>query len=338
MTSAALDAATLAMGAGTLPTAVVRLDSVTKHYPGGGGIDEVSLEVAPGELFGFLGPNGAGKTTTIRLLVDLIRPDHGRVELFGLDARHDGVRARRRIGYLPGDLALYERLTARELLSHFAYLRRRAGHTERSADEGGPVGHDPIGGSGPGSIEALSSRFDLDLDRPIRSLSKGNRQKVGLVQALMGEPDLLILDEPTPGLDPLVQHEVHEVLREAVSGGRTVFLSSHALSEVEQVADRVGMIRSGRLVAVERVDELRSRSVHLVELRTADPLEPEAFAQLEGVVASELGPRGGRLEVSGPLDPVVGELARHHLLDLSIREPDLEEVFLSFYERDDHLP
>lgn len=300
---------------------VLRLRSLTKRYRGGGGIVDVTLDVWAGEVFGFLGPNGAGKTTTIRLLLDLIRPDRGAVELFGLDARRDGVRARRQVGYLPGDLALYDRLTARELLSHLAHLRRRAGG---QADDAA---------SSSWRFDELAARFALELDRPIGALSKGNRQKVGLVQALMGAPRLLVLDEPTSGLDPLVQHDVLDLLREAAAQGRTVFLSSHALGEVEQVAHRVGMIRAGRLEAVEPIADLRSRSIHLVEVRTAQPFDPAAFTRIPGVRLRELIPGGARLEVAGALDPVVRELSHWSLEDLTVHEPDLEETFLAYYER-----
>ena len=292
----------------------IALEGVTKRYGGGGGIEDVTLVVPSGEVFGFLGPNGAGKTTTIRLLLDLIRPDAGRISLFGLDARHDSVAIRRRIGYLPGDLALYDRLTARELLTHFCYLR------------GGPSWD---------SVASLAERFELELDRPIRSLSKGNRQKVGIVQALMGEPELLILDEPTSGLDPLVQQQVHQAIREAAADGRTVFLSSHVLSEVGRIADRVGLIRRGRVMAVERVDDLRGRPVHLVDVRAADDSAFSALARVPGVGQFEASGNEAHFEVTGSLDPLIGELARHRLADLSIREPDLEELFLSFYEAAD---
>lgn len=308
-----------ARGAPSAP--VLSLEGVTKRYPRGGGIEDVSLEVGPGEVFGFLGPNGAGKTTTIRLLVDLIRPDRGRIELFGLDARRAGVEAHRRIGYLPGDLSLYERLTARELLAHFAHLRR----PQRRRRPWRP------GTTGDLGAGTLAERLDLELDRPIGALSKGNRQKVGLVQALMGEPSLLVLDEPTTGLDPLVQHEVHELLRAAASAGRTVFLSSHALAEVDQVADRVGMIRAGRLEAVERIADLRARAAHIVELRTVGPFDRSAVEHVPGVVVREATARGARLEVVGSLDPIVRVLARCALEDLTVREPDLEEMFLRYY-------
>ena len=298
---------------GDLAAPPISLQAVTKHYRGGGGIDEISLEVERGEVFGFLGPNGAGKTTTIRLLLDLIRPDSGRVALFGLDARRHSVAIRRRLGYLPGDLALYERLTARALLAHFAHLR---------------------GGSAWADAASLAARFDLELDRPIRALSKGNRQKVGLVQALMGSPELLILDEPTSGLDPLVQHQVHILMRGLAAEGRTVFLSSHVLSEVGDVADRVGLIRDGRVVAVQSVEDLRRSSVHLVDVSARAPLPADAFSRVPGVLRRDIRGASAHLEVTGPIDPVVRALAGYELDDLSFREPSLEELFLAFYQGD----
>ena len=289
----------------------IRLEAVTKHYRSGGGVDDLSFEVMAGEIFGFLGPNGAGKTTTIRLLLDLIRPDSGTISLFGLDARRDSVASRSRIGYLPGDLALYERLTPRELLTHFAHLR----------------GKPPWP-----AVADLAERFHLELDRPVRALSKGNRQKVGLVQALMGDPDLLVLDEPTTGLDPLVQHEVQLILREVVARGGTVFLSSHVLSEVGQIADRVALIKEGRVVAVERVSELHRRSVHIVDVAFAHPVDTTAFSGVADIVRGDAADGRLHLEVQGSLDPLVRVLANFELAGLTVREPDLEEVFLSFYE------
>jgi ABC-2 type transport system ATP-binding protein len=294
-------------------SAPVSLSGVTKIYKGGGGVRDLTLEVGPGEVFGFLGPNGAGKTTTIRLLLDLIRPQSGSVHLFGLDARRDAVAIHRRVGYLPGDLELYDRLSAREVLAHFARLR--GGHSGESVVE-------------------LARALDLDLDKPVRSLSRGNRQKVGLVSALMDAPELLVLDEPTSGLDPLVQREVHGRLRAAAAEGRTVFLSSHVLSEVAEVADRVGMIRDGRLVAVERVSDLSARAAHIVELRLGPGSSVASLSQVEGVVRVTPIEGGARLDVTGSLRPLVAALATYDLADLSVREPSLEEVFLSFYDRD----
>ncbi len=293
---------------------VVRFDHVTKIYRGGGGVRDVTLEVYPGEVLGFLGPNGAGKTTTIRLLLDLIRPSSGTIEVFGLDSRRDSVAIRRRVGYLPGDLALYEQLSARDVLSHFAHLR------------GGPSWT---------TIRSLADTLELDLDRPIRSLSRGTRQKVGIVAALMGEPDLLVLDEPTSGLDPLVQRQVHEMLRAAADAGHSVFLSSHILSEVAQVADRVGLIRDGQLVAVERVVDLQQHAAHLIDARLRNAPTREAYASLPGVVVCTVSGNDLHLEVAGDMRPVIAALAASDLDDLSVREPSLEEVFLSFYDKAD---
>ncbi len=293
---------------------VVHFDHVTKIYRGGGGVHDLTLDVNAGEVLGFLGPNGAGKTTTIRLLLDLIRPSTGTIDVFGLDSRRNSVAIRRRVGYLPGDLALYEHLSARDVLSHFAHLR------------GGP--------SWP-TIRALADILELDLERPIRSLSRGTRQKVGIVAALMGDPELLVLDEPTSGLDPLVQRQVHEMLRAAADAGHSVFLSSHILSEVAQVADRVGLIRDGRLVAVERVVDLQQHAAHLIDARLRGTPAREDYASLPGVTSCTVNDHDLHLEVAGDLRPVIAALAASDLDDLSVREPSLEEVFLSFYDNVD---
>ena len=288
----------------------VSLDAVTKIYRGGGGVHELSLGIGVGEVFGFLGPNGAGKTTTIRLILDLIRPSAGLIRVFGLDSRAESVAIRRRVGYLPGELALYERLSARQILTHFAYLR---------------------GGLDWSRVQHYVDAFDLDVDRPVRTLSRGNRQKVGLVAAMMGDPELLVLDEPTSGLDPLVQRTVKEELRRAAGEGRTVLLSSHVLSEVGEMADRVGLIRAGRLIAIESVAQLQGRAAHLIEARFREPTDVGSFLELPGVLAHRADERSLHLEVAGDLNALVALLARHDLEDVSIREPTLEELFLRFY-------
>ena len=292
---------------------VVRLEAVTKLYRGGGGVRDLTLTIEPGEIFGFLGPNGAGKTTTIRMLLDLIRPSQGTIRLFGLDARRDSVAIRRRVGYLPGDLALYERLSARDVLGHLAHLRGDVAWAE---------------------VLALAEQLDLDLQRPIRTLSRGNRQKVGIVAALMGRPDLLVLDEPTSGLDPLIQRQVHELLRAAAGEGRTVFLSSHILSEVAEVADRVGLIRAGELAAVERVADLRQRAAHLIDVRYDHEPDRDALLRLPGVQRCDVSGHEAHLEVAGDLRGAVGAIAASDMTDLSVREPTLEELFLAFYDYD----
>jgi beta-exotoxin I transport system ATP-binding protein len=291
-------------------TAVARTEGLTKYYGRARGIVDVDLVVEAGEVFGFLGPNGAGKTTTIRLMLDLIRPTRGRVELFGLDARRDGVEIRRRVGYLPGELRLYERLTVRELFRYFAHLRRMRGL---------------------GRAEPLAQRLELELDRPIGDLSKGNRQKAGLVQAFMHEPELVVLDEPTAGLDPLVQQTFYGLVRETTAAGRTIFLSSHVLSEVQHVADRVALVRDGRLELVESVERLRARARGRVEVTFAAPPPAAAFADVPGV--RELGRRGDvvTLSLEGEFDPLLKALSRHRVVALDSHEADLEDVFLDLY-------
>jgi ABC-2 type transport system ATP-binding protein len=292
--------------------AAIALDDVTKLYgrKQRRGILDVRLEVERGECFGFLGPNGAGKSTTIRLILDLIRPTSGRVTVLGLDSRRQGVEIRRRLGYLPGELALYEQLTPLELFEFLGHLR---------------------GGFDRAHVLALAERLGLELGRPIRALSRGNKQKVGLVQAFADNPELLVLDEPTSGLDPLVQQTFHAMVRETVEEGRTVFLSSHVLSEVQHIADRVGIIREGRIVAVEEFGTLRGRSVHELEVRFADPVPRDALEAVAGVRSVRLEGPVAHILVEGPLDSLIKELARHVVVDLRSHEPDLEDVFLSFY-------
>ena len=300
----------VAVTTGVDGAAAVSLDRVTKVYRGGGGVHELSLDIVQGEVFGFLGPNGAGKTTTIRLILDLIRPSMGRISVFGLDSRNESVAIRRRVGYLPGELALYERLSARQILTHFSYLR---------------------GGLDWSRVQYYVDAFELDVDRPVRALSRGNRQKVGLVAAMMGDPEFLLLDEPTSGLDPLVQRTVQAEVRRAAREGRTVLLSSHVLSEVGAMADRVGLIRDGRLIAIESVTQLRQRAAHLVEVRFREATDAKEFIGLPGVLAHRVEGVSLHLEVAGDLNAMVALLARHDLEDLSIREPTLEELFMRFY-------
>jgi ABC-2 type transport system ATP-binding protein len=271
----------------------------------------LDLRVERNEVFGYLGPNGAGKSTTIRLLLGLIHPTAGRASLFGLDMQRDGVASRRQVGYLPGDLRLADRLTGREQLDSLARLRGDVDEPFR---------------------EELCTRLDVVLDRPIRQLSKGNRQKIGIVQAFMHRPNLVVLDEPTSGLDPLLQAEVRALLRETAADGRTVFLSSHSLDEVQHVADRVGVLRSGRLVDVDVVENLRERSLRHVTVTFAAPVDPEEFAALEGVRVT--GVEGATIRLSAPeaaMDAAVKVLARHRVVDLVSQPADLEEIFLEMY-------
>ncbi len=289
---------------------VIQTHKLTKAYGPHRGIVDVDLTVNEGEVFGFLGPNGAGKTTTIRVLLDLIRPTSGTATVFGVETTADPVAIHRRIGYLPGEWNLYDRLTGAETIRYFANLR---------------------GGVDPGFVAQLVQRLDLDPSRRFGEYSKGNKQKVGLVVALQHKPELLILDEPTAGLDPLVQQSFNELLFEAKAEGRTVFLSSHIISEVERTCDRVAIIREGRLVRVDTVEGVRALAAHEVELRFAAPVPAAAFEAIDGVTNVVEEGRTLRMLVTGPIAPVVRLAGQHELVDFVSREPSLEEVFLSEY-------
>jgi ABC-2 type transport system ATP-binding protein len=287
----------------------IETSALTKVFGQTRAVDNLELCVESGEIFGFLGPNGAGKTTTIRALLDLARPTSGIARVLGLDSHRDSVAIHRRVGYLPGDLALFGRMTARDHVERFARARALRG-TGRSAD--------------------VAERFELDLDRKVSELSKGNRQKVGIVLALMHEPDLLILDEPTSGLDPLMKDEFERLLRETTATGRTVFLSSHELDEVQRVADRVAIIKDGQLVSTDTVEALRRSAPSTLELSFREPVDPARFG-IDGVrVVASTGTRI-TLEITGALGPVLRIAADLDPVNLESRHADLDEVFLDFY-------
>jgi ABC-2 type transport system ATP-binding protein len=292
-------------------TAVIETDRLSKRYGAARGIEDISMTVRRGEVFGFLGPNGAGKTTTIRTLLDLLHPTSGVARIFGLDSRRDSRAIRARLGNVPGDFSYDERLTGRAALQTFAALRGVSG--------------------GLGRANLLAERFEADLSAHLGTLSRGNRQKIGLIQALFHSPELLVLDEPTTGLDPLMQQEFLTLAREERDRGVTIFLSSHDLDEVQQVCDRVGIIRDGRLIAVEDVAAMRERAYRLVTIEFSAPVDPAEFARLPGV--ADLEPDGARLSfrVHGGLDAVVKAAARHEIDDLEVSRPTLEELFLTYY-------
>ena len=291
-------------------TSAIQTQQLTKAYGQHRGIIDVDLEIQEGEAFGFLGPNGAGKTTMIRTLLDHIRPTSGRATIFGIETTVDPVAIHRRIGYLPGEFVLYDKLTGRQTIEYFANLR----------------------GGVDGAYQAdLIERLDIDPSRRFKEYSKGNKQKIGLVIALQHRPDLLMLDEPTSGLDPLVQQEFYTIIREAKEQGRTVFMSSHILSEVERTCDRVAIIREGRLVRVDRVAALRDMAHHQVELRFVGPVPTAEFEGLPGVSDVVAVEHVLRMRVSGAITPVVRAAARHELTDFVSREPSLEETFLAEY-------
>jgi ABC-2 type transport system ATP-binding protein len=284
---------------------------LTKDYGQGRGLFDLDLDVARGEVFGFIGPNGAGKTTTIRLLMGLIRPDRGHATLLGLDAQRDSIAVKRRVGYLPGELPRFPGMTAGEVVGLLAGLR---------------------GGVDPERLTSLADRFDLDLTQRYEKLSHGNKQKVGLVQAFMHRPELLILDEPTIGLDPLMQREFHRLVQESVAGGATVLLSSHVLAEVEKACHRIGLIRGGRLLRAGSLEQLRDVRVHRVEAIAEGPVELAALAAVPGVSDAETGPGVVRCTVRGSVRPLLRWLADADIVELDSRELTLEEVFLSEFE------
>ncbi len=298
-------------------TAIIETEKLTKSYGEHRGIVDVDLVIETGEVFGFLGPNGAGKTTTIRVLLDLIRATSGRATIFGLDTHADPIAIHRRLGYVPGEFALYDRLTGAQTLEYFGNLRGGVDEAYRTS---------------------LIERFDLDPSRRFKEYSKGNKQKVGLLIALQHRPELLILDEPTSGLDPLVQQAFFEVLQEVVGDGGTVFLSSHILSEIEKSCDRVAIIREGVLAKVDRVDALRDMAHHLVELRFVGDVPVTDFEGLPGVSDVTATDHVLHLRVSGPMTPVVREAARYELVEFISHEPSLEETFLAQYGPDGGKP
>ncbi len=292
----------------------IQTEKLTKAYGRKArGIEDVDLAVEEGEVFGFLGPNGAGKTTTVRTLLGFLKPTGGRGEVFGLDIRKESVEIRANVGNLPGEFALEDKMTGERLLKYFARLR---------------------GVKDLGYAHELSERFGAELHRPMRRLSRGNKQKIGLVQAMFHRPPLLMLDEPTGGLDPLVQEEFLDIIEEVKAEGRTVFFSSHNLAEVERVCDRVGIIRGGRLAAVETTETLIDKSFRHVVLTFAQDVDPKPFGALAGV--RDLKGDGRRISFTlyDDLDEMVKLAAGHTLLNMEYERPSLEEVFLTYYERE----
>lgn len=289
----------------------LQTNGLTKHYGDVKALVDLTLDVQPGEVFGFLGPNGAGKTTMIRTVMDEIRATSGTATILGLDCHKDSVEIRRHVGYLPSDLALYPNLTGKDTLTFFANLR---------------------GGVDWSYVAELTQRLGAELDKKVGDLSSGNRQKVGIIAAFMNRPQLFIMDEPSAGLDPLVQREFQTMMREAVDQGASVFLSSHTLSEVQRVADRVGIIRHGELIALESIEALRAKALRTIELDFATPVDPQTFEAVPG--ASNVAVDGTRVQLAfqGTMDTLLKAVAdQHSVVDIHTQEADLEEIFLTYY-------
>lgn len=296
---------------------VIHTEQLTKYYGKLHALEDLNLDIHAGEVFGFLGPNGAGKTTTIRTMMDEIRPTSGSATILGMDTHADSVKIRKRLGYLPGDLSMYPNLTGHDMITYFANLR---------------------GGVDKTFVEQLRERFDVDLSKKVGDLSSGNRQKVGLILALMNKPDVLIFDEPSTGLDPLIQRELQKIMREHADEGCTVFLSSHTLSEVQRVADRVGIIRHGRLVTVESVATLRSKGVRRVEFELDRSADPTVFERVPGVKDVVVANHHVAMSFEGEVGPLLKVATENYtVLDINSQEADLEEIFLTYY-RDDASP
>ena len=289
---------------------IIVIDQLKKSYGKIQAVNGISMSVEHGEIFGFLGPNGAGKTTTIRCMLDVIRPTRGTIRILGLDAQRDKLALHQYIGYLPGDVHLPGQMTGKQIINYFSRLQ----------------------GSEPVLLKDLVARFDVEMKRPLKGYSKGMRQKIGIVLAFMCDPEVLILDEPSSGLDPLLQKVFNEFLLEEQARGKTIFMSSHIMSEVEKVCHRIAVIRKGELVTVEEVETLREKAGQRVTVEFGDPVTEEELSRIPGVSMVRRSNGHYQFNVSGSMDPLIKALSRHEVILLHAEEAPLEEVFLKFYE------
>ena len=286
------------------------LKDVTKRYGSFTAVDAVSLTVDPGEVFGFLGPNGAGKTTVIRTILNFMRPSNGTITVFGLDSAHDSVNVKHRLGYLAGDIALYENMTGQQVLEHLSALGKQTDWT---------------------FVDELAKKLSAQLNKPIKSLSKGNKQKIGLIQAFMHKPDLLILDEPTSGLDPLMKQVFYDMVHDMKAAGKTVFVSSHDLSEVQKICDRAAFIREGKLIAIKDVHDADALSLRRYKITFAKNPPAKTLEKIEGVRNVRAEESIADITISGSVDPLIKALAKHEILGLDEEETTLEELFIGYY-------
>jgi len=290
---------------------VIVIENFHKSYGTVQAVKGISIRVAQGEIFGFLGPNGAGKTTTIRCMLDVIRPTSGTLRILGLDAQHDRMELHQRIGYLPGDVRLPGQMTGKQVINYFSRIQ----------------GREPV------LLHDLVARFDVEMKRPLKGYSKGMRQKIGIVLAFMCDPDVLILDEPTSGLDPLLQRTFNEFLLQEQARGKTIFMSSHIMSDVEKVCQRVAVIRQGEIVTIEEVEKLRQKAGQRVIVEFGDPVTFDELSRMPGVSSVTSTNHAYHFNVSGSMDALIKALSHHEVLRLMAEEAPLEEVFLQFYEQ-----
>jgi len=289
---------------------VIVIDNLFKSYGKVQAVKGISMRVEKGEIFGFLGPNGAGKTTTIRCMLDVIRPTSGTLRVLGLDTQRDKMALHQRIGYLPGDVRLPGQMTGKQVIDYFSRLQ----------------GREPV------LLQQLLERFDVEMKRPLKAYSKGMRQKIGVVLAFMCDPEVLILDEPTSGLDPLLQRTFNEFLLEEQARGKTIFMSSHIMSDVEKVCQRVAVIRQGEIITIEEVEKLRQKAGQRVIVEFGDAVSADEVARMPGVSMVTSHNHAYHFNVSGSMDALIKALSRHEVLRLQAEEAPLEEVFLKFYE------
>ncbi|TMC92650.1 MAG: ABC transporter ATP-binding protein [Chloroflexi bacterium] len=294
----------------TVQEPVIVIDNLHKSYGKVQAVKGISMRVEQGEIFGFLGPNGAGKTTTIRCMLDVIRPTSGTIRVLGLDAQRDKMELHRRIGYIPGDVRLPGQMTGKQVINYFSRLQ----------------GREPV------LLDDLVARFDVELKRQLKGYSKGMRQKIGVVLAFMCDPDVLILDEPTSGLDPLLQRTFNEFLLQEQARGKTIFMSSHIMSDVEKVCQRVAVIRKGEIVTIEEVEKLRQKAGQRVTVEFGDAVSPDDLSRIPGVSMVTSHNHAYHFNVGGSMDALIKALSRHEVLRLQAEEAPLEEVFLKFYE------
>jgi ABC-2 type transport system ATP-binding protein len=289
---------------------VIQTENLTKYYGKSRGIENVNITVNKGDIFGFLGPNGAGKSTMIRTLLDFIRPSSGSATIFGLDCQKDTVAIKKRIGYIPGDFGLFGNMTGWKYLEYFGKVR---------------------GGYDAEAAKALARRLDIKPDRKMKEYSRGMRQKMAIIQAFMNNPDLIVMDEPTNGLDPLVQQTFMDMLLEEAGHGTTIFMSSHVLSEVEKVCNRVAIIKDGQIATEEKVEDLRKKSGSVIQVKFTEEVGPDLF-RIPGVINPTQQNGHLKMTVTGNMEGVLGEISRHKVADISIHQMTLEEIFMHYYE------